>query len=145
MRRRLAVLFTLPVLLVGCGGDDAAPSGSDASSDEGGETSAGGGDDPYGGGGGSGDTGAAGEVAGTITIVDFAYGEPLTVAPEALIRVVNEDSAEHDVDATDGTSFNTDLLGQGAELTFNAPATEGTYEFTCSNHPQMSGQLIVAA
>ncbi len=116
MRRLLAVLFALSLMLVGCGGG-------------GGEDT--GGDD--------------GEAAGTITIADFAYGEPLTVAPEALIRVVNEDSASHDVDATDGTSFNTDLLGQGEELTFNAPSEEGTYDFTCSEHPQMSGQLIVAA
>lgn len=83
-------------------------------------------------------------MAGTITIADFAYGDPLTVAPGALVRVVNEDSAEHDADAVDGT-FDNDLLGQGEELTFNAPDEEGTYELTCSNHPQMSGQLIVAA
>jgi len=103
MRRLLAVLFALSLMLVGCGGGKDTPTGSES----GGETA------------GAGDTGG-GEVAGTITIADFAYGDPLTVAPEALIRVVNEDSAEHDVDAKDGTSFDTDLLGQGEELTFNA-------------------------
>lgn len=118
-------------MLVGCGGSDdsgATPSSSDSGS----ETAAG-------------DSGAAEDVAGTITIANFEYGDPLTVAPGALIRVVNEDSAEHSADAKDGTSFDTDLLGQGEELTFNAPDTEGTYEITCSNHPDMSGQLIVAA
>ena len=148
MRRLLAVLFALSLMLVGCGGGDDTGSAADtdAGSDSGGDTDdTGGGDDGYGGGGGE-DTGVDdGEAAGTITIADFAYGEPLTVAPEALIRVVNQDSASHDVDATDGTSFNTDLLGQGEELTFNAPSEEGTYDFTCSEHPQMSGQLIVAA
>lgn len=129
MRRLLSALFALSLVLVGCGGDDPSSAGSDVSAAT----------------GGGGDDAGGGEVAGTITIVDFAYGEPLTVAPEALIRVVNEDSAEHDVDAKDGTSFNTDLLGQGEELTFNAPAEEGTYEFTCSNHPDMSGELIVVA
>lgn len=143
MRRLLAVLFALFLTLVGCGGSDDTGdtgSGTDTGSDSGSDTGGGGGGDDTGGDTG-GDDGAA---AGTITIADFAYGEPLTVAPEALIQVVNEDSARHDVDAKDGTSFNTDLLGQGEELTFNAPAEEGTYDFTCSEHPQMSGQLIVA-
>lgn len=135
MGRLLAVLFALCLLLVGCGGDDPASSGADASSDAGGAPA---GDD------GDGSDSSGGQVAGTITIADFAYGEPLTVEPEALIRVTNEDSAQHDVDAKDGTSFNTDLLGQGEELTFNAPAEEGTYEFTCSAHSDMSGELIVA-
>jgi len=131
MRRLLAASFALALLLVGCGSDDPASPGADASTDAGG--------------GETGSDGDAGEVAGTITIADFAYGEPLTVEPEALIRVVNEDSAEHDVDAKDGTSFDTDLLGQGEELTFNAPSAEGEYEIICSNHSDMSGQLIVAA
>jgi len=145
MRRLLALLFALSLLIVGCGGDDSG-SGSDtgSGSDDAGSDAGAGTDDPSGGGSGGGDTGGDGEVAGTITIVDFAYGEPLTVAPEALVRVVNQDSAEHDVDAKDGSSFNTDLLGQGEELTFNAPGEEGTYDFTCSKHPQMAGQLIVA-
>lgn len=128
MRRLLALLSAVFLMTVSCGGaDDAA---TDTGSDSGSES--------------GGDTGGGGEAAGTITIADFAYGEPLTVAPEALIRVVNEDSARHDVDAKDGTSFDTDLLGQGEELTFNAPAEEGTYDFTCSAHPRMSGQLVVA-
>lgn len=141
MKGLRAVLFALPLVLVGCGGGDTTASGSSAAATDTGVV----GEDPYGGGsGGGGDTGAAGEVAGTITISGFAYGDPLTVAPGALIRVVNEDSAEHSVTAKDGTSFDTGLLGQGEEVTFNAPTEGGTYEITCSNHPQMSGQLIVA-
>lgn len=131
MRRLLAVLFALSLMLVGCGDSDDA--GTDASTDA--ATDDGGGESD----------GGSEEVAGTITIAEFAYGDPLTVPPEALIRVVNEDSAEHDVDAKDGTSFDTELLAQGEELTFNAPAEEGTYELTCSNHPDMSGELIVAS
>ncbi len=120
MSRLFAMLFALSLMLVGCGGSGDAGTGG-------------------------GDTGSDAEVAGTITIADFAYGEPLTVPPGALIKVINEDSARHDVDAKDGTSFNTDLLGQGEELTFNAPDEEGTYDFTCSAHPQMSGELIVGS
>ncbi len=130
MRRLFAVLFALSLMLVACGGTD------DAGTDTGSDTGTGG--------GAGGDTGSDAEVAGTITIADFAYGDPLTVPPGALIRVINEDSARHDVDAKDGTSFDTDLIGQGEELTFNAPEEEGTYDFTCSAHPQMSGQLIVS-
>ncbi len=139
MRRLFAVLFALSLMLVACGGSDdvGTDTGSDTGSDPGASSDAGG--------DAGSETGGDGEVAGTITISDFAYGEPLTVPPGALIRVINEDSARHDVDAKDGTSFDTDLLGQGEELTFNAPDTEGTYDFTCSNHPQMSGQLIVSA
>lgn len=79
----------------------------------------------------------------TITIADFAYGDPLTVAPGATIMVINEDSAQHDVDAVDGESFETDLLGQGESLTFTAPMEPGSYDFTCSVHPQMLGTLTV--
>ncbi len=138
MRRLFALLFALSLMLVGCaGGDDAGTaSGADAGTANGtGNDADTGGDD---------DSGGDAEVAGTITIADFAYGEPLTVPPGALIRVINEDSARHDVDAIDGTSFDTDLIGQGEELTFNAPDEEGTYDFTCSAHGQMSGQLIVS-
>lgn len=110
------------------------------------------GEDPYGGGGSSGgpssgstDTGEPAAVAGTITISGFAYGEPLTVAPGALIRVVNEDSAEHSVTAENLSSFDTGLLGQGTESTFNAPTTAGAYAIICTAHLEMSGQLIVAA
>ncbi len=134
MRRLVAVLFALTLMMVGCGGDD--PASTSGNSD-----SAGDGDDDGVSQTGGGDSEAA---AGTITIVDFGYGDPLTVAPGELIRVVNEDSARHDVDAVDGT-FDTELLGQGEELTFAAPDAEGTYALTCSEHPQMSGELIVAA
>jgi len=40
---------------------------------------------------GGGDPGGA---AGTITIADFGYGEPLTVTPGAVVAVVNQDAVE---------------------------------------------------
>jgi len=124
MRRVIAGLFALSLMLAGCGGSDEPSTSTETGGSEAG--------------------GSEEEVAGTITIAEFAYGDPLTVAPGALIRVVNEDSAEHDADAEDGT-FDTDLLAQGEELTFNAPDAEGTYALVCSNHSEMSGELIVAA
>jgi len=46
----------------------------------------------------------AGTVAAAITIKDFAYGEPLTVAPGAMISVTNMDTAEHTVTADAGSA-----------------------------------------
>jgi plastocyanin len=75
-----------------------------------------------------------------ITIKDFGYGSPITVAPGATVTVRQEDSVKHDVSAT---AFKTDLLGMGESGTFTAPNQPGTYEYTCSVHPQMHGKLIV--
>ena len=76
---------------------------------------------------------------GTITIKDFKYGSPLTVAPGAQIEVENEDTAGHDVVSDDG-KFKTPVLGQGEKATFTAPTKPGTYKFSCSLHPaSMSG------
>lgn len=154
MRRLHSVLLALPLVLAGCGGgtsssgSESDSSTSSAPSNSTASDTAVVGEDPYGGGGGGGsstDTGASGDVAGTITISGFAYGDPLSVTPGALIRVVNEDSAQHSVTAVDGSSFDTGLLAPNQELTFNAPATAGTYAITCTNHSDMSGQLIVSA
>jgi plastocyanin len=83
---------------------------------------------------------------GTITIKDFRFGDPLTVAPGAKVEVENEDTARHDVVADDGSSFRTPLLGQGEKTTFTAPTKAGTYKFSCSVHPASmsgTGTLIV--
>lgn len=124
MRRLLAVPFALSLILVGCGGGETDSSGASSEAD-------------------GGDSGPQVQVTAMITIADFAYGEPLTVPPGATIVVVNEDSVRHDVDAKDG-SFDTDVIGPGETLTFDAPDAKGTYELTCSVHPEMSGELIVA-
>ncbi len=78
----------------------------------------------------------------TITIAGFAFGQPLTVAPGATVEVVNSDAAPHNVTAADG-SFETPDLGQDETATFTAPTEPGTYEFTCSLHPEMIGSLVV--
>ncbi len=75
-----------------------------------------------------------------ITIKDFKYGDPVTVAPGATVTVVNEDSAGHDVVSDDADRFKTPVLGQGERATFTAPTEPGTYKFSCSLHPgSMSG------
>ena len=143
---RLLVAAALAALAVAaCSSDDdppaaagaSAPAAPSATSDPATGTSA-----P---GGGEGSSSAAGEDGSTITIKNFKYGEPLTVAPGARIEVENEDTARHDVVADDG-SFKTPLLGQGEKATFTAPTRPGTYTFSCSVHPGSMtgiGTLIV--
>jgi plastocyanin len=75
-----------------------------------------------------------------ITIKDFGYGPPVTVAPGATVTVRQEDSVRHDVSASE---FKTDLLGKGESATFTAPTRPGRYEYTCTLHAQMHGTLIV--
>jgi plastocyanin len=82
----------------------------------------------------------------TITIKDFAFGAPLTVAPGTTITVTNEDSAGHDVVSDDDGKFKTATLGQGESATFTAPTEPGTYKYSCSLHPSSmsgTGTLIV--
>ena len=63
--------------------------------------------------------------------------------PGATVRVVNTDTASHNVTAADG-AFATETLASGASATFTAPATPGRYAFRCTLHPEMSGALVVA-
>jgi plastocyanin len=86
-----------------------------------------------------GGTNAGGAV---ITVKDFGYGSPLTVSPGTTVTVKQEDSVQHDVTSPD---FKTNLLKQGESGTFTAPSKPGTYDYTCSIHPKMHGQLIVKA
>ncbi|MFJ9682073.1 cupredoxin domain-containing protein [Streptomyces sp. NPDC101194] len=79
-----------------------------------------------------------------ITIKDFTF-EPalLTVAPGALITVVNEDAAPHNVTATGSAAFGTGDVAPGRTVTFTAPAKAGTYPYICTIHPYMKGSLVV--
>ena len=84
----------------------------------------------------------AGTAAATITIKDFAYGDPLTVAPGAVVTVTNLDTAPHTVTADEGSAFDADVKG-GATTTFTAPTQPGSYAYHCTYHPAMHGVLIV--
>lgn len=79
-----------------------------------------------------------------ITIKDFAYGDPLTVAPGTEITVTNLDSAPHDVVPKDGNSWTMKLLEKDQTDSFKAPNSAGSYDFTCSVHANMAGELIVS-
>ena len=98
--RKLLLLWVVLVLLgiAGCGGGGGSP----ASTSSPGATS--------------------GTAAVTITIKDFAYGDPLTVAPGATVAVTNMDTAAHTVTADNGSVFDAQVKGSGGTATFTAPS-----------------------
>ena len=77
-----------------------------------------------------------------ITIKDFAYGDPLTVAPGAAVTVTNMDAAAHTVTADEGSAFDAQVKG-GGTATFTAPTKPGSYAYHCTYHPGMHGTLVV--
>jgi plastocyanin len=79
----------------------------------------------------------------TITIKNFEYGAPITVAPGAVVAVANVDAAGHTVTADQGQAFDVDVRGSGGTGTFTAPAEPGSYAFHCKYHPNMHGTLTV--
>jgi plastocyanin len=109
----------------------AAPTTSD---DSGGATSSAPGSSTPAGGGGA-------ATSGTITIKDFKFGSPLTVAPGAKITVTNQDSAPHNAvsDGDSGAAFKTDLLQKGESAQITAPTKPGTYKYSCTVHANMTG------
>jgi plastocyanin len=87
---------------------------------------------------------AASAATASITIANFAFGQPVTVAPGATVEVQNTDTAPHNVTADDG-SFATDNIAQNQTTTFVAPTRPGRYAYSCTLHPEMTGTLIVQA
>jgi plastocyanin len=79
----------------------------------------------------------------TITIKDFQFSEA-KVPAGATVKVTNEDSAAHNVDADNG-AFQTPNVAQGETVTFTAPKTPGDYDYICSIHTYMKGTLVVTA
>jgi plastocyanin len=142
MRKLVFVLVGLLVLVLtacssdGGGGTTASTGSTAATGSNGGET-------------GNGDCAdLTGEGATfTITIADFAYDPPcFTASASQGISVVNKDDVDHTFTMT-GTQIDVPVA---AGETFNgepiAGAVEpGTYDFVCTIHPQMTGQVTVVA
>jgi plastocyanin len=87
------------------------------------------------------DSGSGASSADVITIKDFKYTDPASVAPGAKITVKNLDSIAHTVTADSGGSF--DDQSQPGNSTFTAPTKPGTYPYHCTFHPEMHGTLVV--
>ena len=86
-------------------------------------------------------TAAAPASAATLTIQDFEYDVPSTVAAGAEVRVVNQDGEAHTV-TLKGTDVAVVVQG-GATVVLTAPAKAGTYQIGCDFHGSMSAELVV--
>lgn len=129
-RRKLSSLWLLLILLGagGCAGGSGSPASTSAP--------------PPGPAYGAGPTAGTAAATTIITIKDFAYGDPLTVAPGAAVTVTNMDAAAHTVTADEGSAFDAQVKG-GGTATFTAPTKPGSYAYHCTYHPGMHGTLVV--
>ena len=127
--RKLSSLGMALILLgtAGCSGGSGMPASTSASAS----------------GTATGSSPTAGTAAATITIKDFAYGDPLTVAPGVTVSITNMDTAAHTVTADEGSAFDAEVKGGGGTATFTAPSAPGSYPYHCTFHPGMHGTLIV--
>jgi predicted lipoprotein with Yx(FWY)xxD motif len=83
---------------------------------------------------------AAGETI-EVAIVNFSFGEELTIPVGTTVVWTNEDTAPHTVTAGDG-SFDSGNMEKGA--TFSYTFTEaGSIELLCVYHPNMKGRVTV--
>lgn len=81
-------------------------------------------------------------VAAVITIKDYEYKVPATVAPGTKVMIKNEDSVAHTVTADKGAAFDVTIAaGKTAELT--APDQAGSFPFHCTFHSNMEATLKV--
>jgi plastocyanin len=77
----------------------------------------------------------------TITIADFTFDAPTTVAVGDTVEVVNEDTVGHTWTAAGG-EFDSGTLATGA--TFDHTFEEaGEFDYFCSIHPDMTGTITV--
>lgn len=90
---------------------------------------------------------AAGARAGTshtVDIADFAFSPAtLTIQVGDTVTWTNLDTVQHTATSTSG-AFDSGLLDQNGSysFTFTQP---GTYDYLCTPHPYMTGQIVVQA
>ncbi|HEY6780530.1 MAG TPA: plastocyanin/azurin family copper-binding protein [Thermoleophilaceae bacterium] len=130
----LAACLALGLVAAGCGSDD-----NDSSSDSGGAAAPAQTDSS----GGSGGAAAKGNTEVVMKDISFQPGT-VTVAKGATVTWKNEDSANHDVTADDG-SFKSggagDISGGGTfKHTFDKA---GSFGYVCTVHPGMKGTVVV--
>jgi plastocyanin len=131
MRRGVGVLAMVALLaLVACSGSGG---GSDTTAGGGSDTTAGGGSD----------TTAAEEGGGaaSVSIIDFEFSAPASVAAGTEITVVNNGDATHTW-TEPGGAFDTGQITPGSSATVTID-TPGTYDYVCSIHTNMTGTIEV--
>jgi plastocyanin len=77
-----------------------------------------------------------------ITVKDFTFALPASVAPGARITVKNQDDQNHTFTSASKGAFDVTVTG-GGTATFKAPTKPGSYLFTCRFHANMVGTLVV--
>ncbi|HEX2766158.1 MAG TPA: cupredoxin family copper-binding protein [Candidatus Limnocylindria bacterium] len=79
-----------------------------------------------------------------VEIEDFAFTPAtLTIQVGETVTWTNLDQVEHTATSTSG-AFDSGLLGQGES--YSVTFTEaGTYDYLCTPHPSMTGQIVVVA
>lgn len=77
-----------------------------------------------------------------ITVKDFTYTVPASVAPGAKVSVKNLDAQNHTLTSTPKGAFEV-LAKAGETVTFTAPTKAGSYPFICDFHADMMGTLVV--
>jgi plastocyanin len=130
MKTFVALLAALGLFFAACGDD----SSSDDAADDTPAADSGSSDDA------ADDTPAAS--GGTaVTIADFAFDAPDSVAIGTTVEVSNTDGATHTFTSADG-SFDTGNIAGGATATVTFD-TAGTIDYFCSIHPSMTGSITV--
>jgi plastocyanin len=77
-----------------------------------------------------------------VKIDNFSFSPtPLTVKVGTQITWTNGDDIPHTV-VSDGHTFKSKVLGTGEKFTFTA-SKPGTYSYSCSIHPNMTGKVVV--
>jgi quinohemoprotein ethanol dehydrogenase len=80
----------------------------------------------------------------SVVVADFGYTpNRIQVKAGDSISFTNKGPQQHTATATDGTGWDTGLLDAGASATFTFDQP-GTYYYTCTPHPFMAGQILVA-
>jgi plastocyanin len=77
-----------------------------------------------------------------ITIKDFKFTVPASVAAGTKITVKNQDAESHTVTSATAGAFNV-KVDAGGTATFTAPTKAGSYPFGCMFHGNMMGTLVV--
>jgi len=66
----------------------------------------------------------------------------ITVKVGEEITWVNDEPIDHNVVATSGAEFTSEIFGEGGEFKFT-PKEAGTIEYECTLHPGMVGTVTV--
>lgn len=132
----LLACLALAVFAAGCGGDDNDDSGASApapatTTETGATTTEDSGSDAA----------AGGEIE--IEMKDIAFApKDVTAKVGQTVKWKNEDSVEHDVSATEGEDFKSDLFGKGGDFSYKLEKA-GEIKYVCTVHPGMEGTITV--